>query len=194
MNQAIEDFSKPSLSENYAYQYAVTRNLLYQKGYAVELFTVFEPSLKYFQEWLKQLFGEGEGKNLKGIFPADVSYPTDLHLFGQYVQDGKRQLFETMISFQHLKEDLHVPSVEDDADHLNYLAQNTLNEINQIAQKGTVLAHVEGNVSIFELELHSLNEYHLGYTMFFSMKACAMNAYLLGVNPFGQPGVEAYKH
>lgn len=193
VNQAIEDFSKPSLSANHAYQYAVTRNLLYQKGYAVELFTAFEPSLKYFQEWLKQLFGESEGKDLKGIFPADVSYPTDLHSFGQYVQDGKRQLFETMVSFQNLKEDLHVPSVEDDVDHLNYLAQNTLNEINQIARKGTILAHTGGNVPIFEIELPTLDEFHLGYTMFFFMKACAMSAYLLGVNPFDQPGVEAYK-
>lgn len=194
VNQAIEDFSMPSLSENPAYQYAVIRNLLYQKGYTVELFTAFEPSLKYFQEWLKQLFGESEGKDLKGIFPADVSYPTDLHSFGQYVQDGKRQLFETMIAFKSLKEDINVPILEQDVDQLNYLAKNTLNEINNIARKGTVLAHVDGNVPIFELELHTLDEYHLSYTMFFFMKACAMSAYLLGVNPFNQPGVETYKH
>ncbi|MEG0260042.1 MAG: glucose-6-phosphate isomerase [Lysinibacillus sp.] len=192
-NKAMVDFQQEDLKKNTAYQYAVIRHLLYTKGYTVELFTSFEPNLKYFQEWWKQLFGESEGKEHKGIFPADVTYPTDLHSFGQYVQDGHRQLFETMLSFKEAQEDIVVPFVVGDIDQLNYIAQRSLYDINEVAKNGTILAHAAGDVPIIEIQLEALDAYHIGYALYFFMKACAMSAYLLDVNPFDQPGVEAYK-
>lgn len=181
------------LEKNEAYRYAVIRNILYQKGYQIELLSSFEPGLFYLHEWWKQLFGESEGKDKKGIFPTAVSYSTDLHAMGQFVQDGNPILFETILHFNEIKPDYQIPFDIRNEDNLNYLAHRSFNEINTISKQGTAIAHAEGNVPVIQLELERLDEYHLGYLLYFFMKACAMSAYLLNVNPFDQPGVEAYK-
>ena len=181
------------LELNEAYRYAVIRNILYQKGYQIELLSSFEPGLFYLHEWWKQLFGESEGKDKKGIFPTAVSYSTDLHAMGQFVQDGNPILFETILHFNEIKPDYQIPFDIRNEDNLNYLAHRSFNEINTISKQGTAIAHAEGNVPVIQLELERLDEYHLGYLLYFFMKACAMSAYLLNVNPFDQPGVEAYK-
>ena len=190
---AAIDTNNSSLETNEAYQYAAIRQLLLAKGFEVEVLASFEPALKNLHEWWKQLFGESEGKGLDGIFPAAVSFSTDLHSIGQYIQDGKRFLFETLLHFHEVEEDCDVPYNEANKDQLNYLADKSLNTINDIATKGTALAHVEGGVPVVGIELGQLDEYHIGYLMCFFMKACAMSAYIQAVNPFDQPGVEAYK-
>ena len=182
------------LDQNEAYRYAVIRYELYKKGYQIELLASFEPCLLYLQEWWKQLFGESEGKDKKGLFPTAVSYSTDLHSIGQFVQEGSPILFETLLHFKEIDGDYLVPYDSRNDDNLNYLVNRSFNEINDILKQGTANAHAAGDVPVIQLELERLDAYHLGYLLYFFMKACAMSAYLLQVNPFDQPGVEAYKH
>lgn len=182
-----------NIQQNDAYRYAVIRHELYKSGYQIELLASFEPSLSQFHEWWKQLFAESEGKEKKGLYPSGVHFSTDLHSMGQFIQDGNPILFETILHFKTMKEDYRIPYDKNDEDELNFLANRSFNEINAISKEGVVSAHVEGGVPVIQLELETLDAYHLGYLVYFFMKACAMSAYLLKVNPFNQPGVEAYK-
>jgi glucose-6-phosphate isomerase len=187
------DLNEENIEHNPAYEYAVTRQYLYDQGYSTEILASFEPQLAAFHEWWKQLFGESEGKNKRGIFPASVVYSTDLHSLGQYVQDGKRNLFETMISFKTKTDDFFIPEDDENLDELNYLTNTSLHEFNKKALAGTAIAHNEGGVEVIHIEIETLDSFHVGYLMYFFMKACAMSAYLTDVNPFDQPGVEFYK-
>lgn len=191
--QAESDFSNENIHENAAYQYAFSRFELYSQGYSLELLASFEPRLKKLHEWWKQLFGESEGKEQKGLYPSTVTFSTDLHAIGQFIQEGSRILFETLIHFEEIEEDIEVPFTLDDVDGLNYLAGRSMNEINATSKDGVVLAHEEGGVPVMKICLSKLDAYHVGYLMFFFMKACVISATLLEVNPFDQPGVEAYK-
>ncbi|WP_079507219.1 glucose-6-phosphate isomerase [Mesobacillus jeotgali] len=191
--QAREDFSKSELEENPAYQYAAVRNALYNKGKTIEMLINYEPSLQYFSEWWKQLFGESEGKDQKGIYPSSANFSTDLHSLGQYVQEGRRDLFETIIKVEKPRHELTIEEAESDLDGLNYLAGQTVDFVNNKAFQGTMLAHTDGGVPNLVLTIPQLDEYTFGYLVYFFEKACAMSGYLLGVNPFDQPGVEAYK-
>lgn len=178
---------------NPALLYAASRNLLLQTGRPVEVMVGFNPKLHFIAEWWKQLYGESEGKDGKGIFPAAVDFTTDLHSLGQYIQEGQRILFETIISVKEPVKKLTVPKENDDADQLNYLAGKRLSEINHNAETGTTLAHNDGNVPIMTLLIPVLNEYYVGQLMYFFEIACAISGYILDVNPFDQPGVEEYK-
>jgi len=191
--EAATILKEENLEQNEAYRYAVIRHALYSLGYKVELLASFEPSLANFHDWWKQLFGESEGKEQKGLFPATVNYSTDLHAIGQFVQDGSPILFETLLHFYEITDDYNVPLDERNEDQLNYIANRSFNHINATSKQGTAIAHAEGGVPVIQLELEKLDAYHLGYLIYFFMKACAMSAYLLNVNPFNQPGVEAYK-
>ena len=190
---AREDFGKSELSENAAYQYAAVRNVLYNKGKTVEMLINYEPALQYFAEWWKQLFGESEGKDQKGIYPSSANFSTDLHSLGQYVQEGRRILFETVIKVDKPKHELTINETEKDLDGLNYLAGKSIDFVNNKAFEGTLLAHTDGGVPNLIVNIPQLDEYTFGYLVYFFEKACAMSGYLLGVNPFDQPGVEAYK-
>ena len=183
-----------TLEQNEAYRYAVIRQALYKKGYQIELLASFEPGLTKLHEWWKQLFGESEGKEKKGLFPAAVSYSTDLHSMGQFIQDGSPIVFETFLHFKEISDDHQIPFDIRNEDCLNYISNRSFNEINAISKQGTAMAHADGGVPIIQLELERLDAYHLGYLLYFFMKASAMSAYLLQVNPFDQPGVEAYKN
>ena len=178
--------------KNDCYRYALARNILLSKGKTVELFASYEPDFQMMNEWYKQLFGESEGKDQKGIFPASVIFSTDLHSMGQYVQDGSRILFETVIDIKKPRVDLTIPHGED-FDGLGFLAGQTLSHVNRKAMQGTILAHNDGGVPVVVLEIESLSAFDLGYLIYFLEKACAISGYLLGVNPFNQPGVESYK-
>ncbi|MFX3622897.1 MAG: glucose-6-phosphate isomerase [Ectobacillus sp.] len=191
--QAYEDFSKSELEENPAYQYAAVRNALYNKGKTIEMLVNYEPALQYFAEWWKQLFGESEGKDQKGIFPASANFSTDLHSLGQYIQEGRRDLFETVLNVVRPVHEIEIQLEETDLDGLNYLAGKTVDFVNKKAFEGTLLAHSDGGVPNLIVNIPQLNEYTFGYLVYFFEKACAMSGYLLGVNPFDQPGVEAYK-
>ena len=191
--QACEDFAVEDLSKNAAYQYAAIRNILYNKGKSIEMLVNYEPALQYFSEWWKQLFGESEGKDQKGIFPASANFSTDLHSLGQYVQEGRRDLFETIIKLEKPKKEIIIQKEAVDLDGLNYLAGKTVDFVNTKAFEGTLLAHTDGNVPNLILTIPALDEYTFGYMAYFFEKACAISGYLLGVNPFDQPGVEAYK-
>lgn len=191
--QAAIELKQSDLEKNDAYRYAVMRHILHERGYQIELLASFEPGLTKFHEWWKQLFGESEGKEHKGLYPSTVTFSTDLHAIGQFIQDGSRILFETLLHFHDIEGDLSVPFDGRNEDGLNYLSNRTFNEINAISKQGTALAHAEGNVPVIQLELPKLDAFHLGYLIYFFMKACAMSACLLGVNPFDQPGVETYK-
>lgn len=182
-----------SQGNNPAVQYAIIRNLLYQQGRKIEILVNYTPRLHFFAEWWKQLFGESEGKEAKGIYPASVDFTTDLHSLGQYIQEGERMLFETVISVTNPVKQLNIPYDEANLDKLNYLAGKSLDEVNKMAELGTMLAHVNGGVPNIHLEIPFLNEFYLGQLIYFFEKACAISGYLLGVNPFNQPGVEAYK-
>ncbi|MDY6347777.1 MAG: glucose-6-phosphate isomerase [Bacteroidales bacterium] len=182
-----------SFDKNPVLRYATVRNLLYKQGLKVELMASFEPQLFYFIEWYKQLFGESEGKENKGIFPAGAIFSTDLHSLGQYIQEGTRQLFETVIAVENCHHKVEIPFDGEDLDNLNYLQKRSINEINQIARKGTCLAHVEGKVPNMRVTIPEINEYNLGQLIYFFEISCAVSGYLLDVNPFDQPGVEAYK-
>jgi glucose-6-phosphate isomerase len=173
--------------------YASTRNLLLQAGKQIEIMVGFTPKLHFFSEWWKQLYGESEGKDGKGIFPASVDMTTDLHSMGQYIQDGQRILFETIISVKNPARKLNIPLEKDDSDQLNYLAGKRLSEVNHNAELGTTLAHNDGDVPIITINIPTLDEYYLGQLIYFFEMACAISGYILDVNPFDQPGVEAYK-
>jgi len=185
--------SSTPFADNQAALYAASRNLLYRKGYKIEILANFDNRLMYFSEWWKQLFGESEGKDLKGIFPASVSYTTDLHSMGQYIQEGERSVFETIISIESQVNKVLVPSDKGDLDKLNYLSGKRIDHVNKMAELGTLLAHVDGGVPNIRLQIPALNEYYLGAMIYFFEKACAISGYMLGINPFNQPGVEAYK-
>ncbi len=186
-------FNHRSVESNPALHYALTRNLLYRKGFTNEVMISYHPKLAYLSEWWKQLYGESEGKDGKGIFPASVQFTTDLHSMGQYLQDGKRNLFETILRVKQGNYSPEIPMGADDFDQLNYLAGKSLDWVNEMADKGTLLAHLDGGVPPIQIEIDRLDEFHLGQLLFFYEVACGISAYLLGVNPFDQPGVEAYK-
>ena len=190
---AQERYDDPNLKYNECYKYAVTRNILYKLYKNTEILVNYEPKMHYFTEWWKQLYGESEGKDQKGIFPAGVDFTTDLHSMGQYIQDGRRNLFETVISIENPKSDITINKDEDNLDGLNYLAGKTLDYVNKKAMEGTVKAHVTGDVPNIMLSIENLDEENIGELIYFFEKACAMSGMILGVNPFNQPGVEEYK-
>nr|WP_295971396.1 glucose-6-phosphate isomerase [uncultured Bacillus sp.] len=190
---ARRDFASSELMGNPAYQYAAVRNILYNKGKTIEMLINYEPCLQYFAEWWKQLFGESEGKDQKGIYPSSANFSTDLHSLGQYVQEGRRDLFETIVKVDTPRRELTIEKAENDLDKLNYLAGQTVDFVNNKAFEGAMLAHTDGGVPNLVVSIPKLDEYTFGYLVYFFEKACAMSGYLLGVNPFDQPGVEAYK-
>ena len=186
-------YNEKTIEKNDCYKYAAYRNILNKKGKDIEILASYEPSFAMFIEWFKQLFGESEGKNSKGIFPVGVNFTTDLHSMGQMIQDGKRNIFETVIHVNRSKSFITLPKVSDDEDGLNYLAGAEIDYINEQAFLGTVEAHVEGQVPCIIVNLEEVTEYNIGQLIYFFEKACAISGYILGVNPFDQPGVEAYK-
>ena len=179
--------------ENPAAVYAAVRNLLYADGKKIEILVNYQPKLHYVMEWWKQLYGESEGKDGKGIFPASVDFSTDLHSMGQWIQEGERTIFETVISVESANKTVAVPTDEENLDGLNFLAGKRVDEVNKMAELGTQLAHVDGGVPNMRVTVPALNEYYIGQLIYFFEKACGISGYLLGVNPFNQPGVEAYK-
>ncbi|MCW0483194.1 glucose-6-phosphate isomerase [Gaoshiqia sediminis] len=179
--------------ENLAAQYAAVRNELYKNGKLVEILVNYNPKLHFVAEWWKQLYGESEGKEGKGIFPASVDFTSDLHSMGQYIQEGERKLFETVISVASPDREVRIPTDPENLDGLNFLANKRVDEVNKMAELGTMIAHVDGGVPNMLIELPKLNEYYLGQMIYFFEKACGLSGYTLGVNPFDQPGVEAYK-
>lgn len=182
-----------TIDENPAFLYAAARNALYASGKPIEIMVNYQPSLVYITEWWKQLYGESEGKLNRGIFPAGVSFTTDLHSMGQYIQEGLRVIFETVLRVEKPKRELTVPDEDDDADGLNFVAGKRISEVNHKAELGTLLAHVDGQVPNIIISIPEVNEYNLGELLYFYEFACALSGYLLDVNPFDQPGVEAYK-
>jgi glucose-6-phosphate isomerase len=192
-SDAMEICSGDDLKSNLAARYAVTRNILFRQGYTTEVLASFQPQIHFVSEWWKQLAGESEGKNQTGIFPAALDYTTDLHSLGQWMQEGMRSVFETFIVLKKTKHTITVPKFEDDSDELNYLAGKSFEEINRSAYSGTLLAHVDGGVPSATLVLDDRSEETLGQLFYFFEKAIALSGYLLRVNPFDQPGVEAYK-
>ncbi len=191
--KAKHELSVCDIEKNDAYKYAVLRNILYRKGKATEIMACYEPAFMYMNEWWKQLFGESEGKDNKGIFPASVIYSTDLHSLGQIVQDGVRNIFETVVDIKTSKDEIIIPHDPNDVDHLNFLSGKPLSFVCEKAYQGTLLAHIDGNVPNIVLEVPSRSEEDYGYMVYFFELACAVSGYILGVNPFNQPGVEAYK-
>ncbi len=182
-----------TFEENDALQYAALRNILLRKGKTIEILANYEPSVHYVSEWWKQLYGESEGKDQKGIFPASVDLTTDLHSMGQYIQDGARILFETVINIEKSREEIIIGEEPVDLDGLNYLAGQTVDFVNKSAMNGTILAHTDGQVPNFVVNVPEVNEFYLGELFYFFEFACGVSGYLLGVNPFNQPGVESYK-
>ena len=180
-------------NSNMALQYAAARNLLLGIGKTTEIFVCFTPKLHYMAEWWKQLYGESEGKEGKGIFPAGVDFTTDLHSMGQYIQEGQRIIFETFLSVTKPSKKVVIPKEDDDADQLNYLAGRRVTEVNHNAETGTILAHKDGGVPVIRIEIPELSPYYLGQLIYFYEIACGISGYILDVNPFNQPGVEAYK-
>jgi glucose-6-phosphate isomerase len=193
--EVIEELTRKNrnASTNPSLMYAAARNLILQSGRPVEILVGFTPGLHYFSEWWKQLFGESEGKEGKGILPASVDFTTDLHSLGQYIQEGQRIISETIISVRNPGKKLTIPLEKDDSDQLNYLAGKRLSEVNLSAEAGTILAHNDGNVPVIKIEVPELNEFYIGQLIYFFELACAVSGYILDVNPFDQPGVEAYK-
>ena len=190
---AADKYNNDDLATNQSYQYAAVRNALYRKGKTIELLVNYEPALHYVSEWWKQLYGESEGKDHKGLFPASVDFSTDLHSMGQYVQEGRRDLIETVVQVAKPKVELTIGEDAANLDGLNFLAGKTMDEVNKNAFQGTVLAHVDGGVPNMVVELDELNEFTFGELVYFFEKACGISGLLMGVNPFDQPGVEAYK-
>jgi len=184
---------KSSDDDNPAIAYALARNALYESGKFVEIMVSYTPRMHYFMEWWKQLYGESEGKENKGIFPASVDYTTDLHSLGQYVQDGKRMLFETVLSVKNPLNHLAIPHDPSNNDKLNFISYKRLSYVNEMARLGTLLAHIDGGVPNIIIEIPTINENYIGQLIYFFEIACGVSGYLLGVNPFDQPGVEAYK-
>ena len=190
---AARKYNNPDLLTNESYQYAAVRNVLYNKGKAIEVLVNYEPSLHYVSEWWKQLFGESEGKDQKGLFPASVDFSTDLHSMGQYVQEGRRNLLETVLQIKKPRIEVTIQEDPENIDGLNFLAGKTMDEVNKSAFQGTLMAHIDGEVPNLVIELDEMNEYTYGEMVYFFEKACGISGHLLGVNPFDQPGVEAYK-
>ena len=186
-------FASSSVKDNAAVRYATIRSILSRKGKCTEILVGYEPYMLMLNEWWKQLYGESEGKDKKGIFPASVIFSTDLHSLGQFIQDGSRNIFETVVSVSETNEKKPVPFDEANVDGLNFLAGVDLNEVNKMAMKGTILAHVDGGAPNILIEVADKSEYSLGYLLYFFEFACGVSGYVLGVNPFNQPGVEAYK-
>ena len=189
---AREAYSARS-KDNDAYRYAMTRNILYRKGKVVETLVAFEPDFTMMNEWYKQLFGESEGKDQKGLMPTSCIFSTDLHSMGQFLQDGSRTMFETYVDIKNTREDFYIEPLEGNFDGLNFLADQNMSVVNRKAMEGTILAHNDGGVPIGVIEVDSLDAYNVGYLIYFFWKACAVSGYLLSVNPFDQPGVESYK-
>ena len=179
--------------DNDAYRYAMTRNILYRKGKVLETLAAFEPDFTMMNEWYKQLFGESEGKDQKGLMPTSCIFSTDLHSMGQFLQDGSRTMFETYVDIKNTREDFYIEPLEGNFDGLNFLADQNMSVVNRKAMEGTILAHNDGGVPIGVIEVDSLDAYNVGYLIYFFWKACAVSGYLLSVNPFDQPGVESYK-
>ena len=190
---AMNDFANKNMDENQALQYAAVRNILHRKGKDLELMVNYEPRVHYLAEWWKQLFGESEGKDGKGLYPTSADFSADLHSLGQYIQEGKRLFFETVVSIGKPEVEFVIESDKDNLDGLNFIAGKTLDYVNKKATDGVILAHVDGNVPNLGINIPEVTPYHLGYTFYFFEKACGVSGYLLGVNPFDQPGVEAYK-
>ncbi|MCI1904399.1 MAG: glucose-6-phosphate isomerase [Enterococcaceae bacterium] len=190
---AQKAYASDTLAENEAYQYAAMRNIFYRKGKAIELLVNYEPTLQYFSEWWKQLAGESEGKDQKGIFPASVNFSTDLHSMGQYIQQGRRDLFETVIKVEKPRKNVTIPELPDDLDGLGYLQGKNMDFVNTKAFEGTLLAHTDGGVPNLVLEIPEMDAYTLGYMIYFFEIAIGLSGYLNAVNPFDQPGVERYK-
>ncbi len=188
---AERELAEPDMMKNDCYRYAALRNILYRKGKTTEIFVTYEPAFTMMNEWLKQLFGESEGKDQKGIFPASVAFSTDLHSMGQFIQDGNRNLFETVVDIQSPAEDFFLEEDPENLDGLNFLSGQEMSKVNRRALEGTILAHTQGGVPNLVLELPDTSEYEYGYMVYFFEKACAVSGYLSGVNPFDQPGVEA---
>src|SRR5690554_2884454 len=191
---AFDNYTKSPYLENDAMLYASIRNLAYRSGKTVEILGLFEPRLHFLGEWYKQLFGESEGKDRKGLYPSFHTYTTDLHSLGQYVQDGERLFLETFIHVEKPANDMMIPREVDDFDGINYLTKFSLNEINKRAKMGTIKAHVSGEVPVLDITLPEMTPYYFGYLVYFMMLSCGVSGYLLGVNPFNQDGVEAYKN
>jgi len=191
--EKLTDESVP-FEQNISAQYAAARNALLQKGKITEILVNYTPRLHYFAEWWKQLYGESEGKENKGIFPASVDFTSDLHSMGQYIQEGSRHIFETVLSIKSPNNKVQIPTDADNLDGLNFIASKRVDEVNKMAELGTLLAHVDGGVPNMQIEIPQLNEYYVGQLIYFFEKACGISGYLLGVNPFDQPGVEAYKN
>ncbi|MDE6218444.1 MAG: glucose-6-phosphate isomerase, partial [Muribaculaceae bacterium] len=189
----MEEMTAHPSPDNMCETYARMRNALYEKGKKIELLVNFDPKLHFFSEWWKQLYGESEGKDGKGIFPASVDFTTDLHSMGQWIQQGERTIFETVVSVKKQEASLLVPGDEENLDGLNYLAGKNIDEVNKMAELGTRIAHVDGGVPVMRIEIESLKEYTLGQLIYFFERACGISGYMLGINPFNQPGVEAYK-
>ena len=189
-----ESASNPKFEENQIFQYAVIRNALYTNGKTTEILVNYNPKLFFVAEWWKQLFGESEGKENKGIFPASVSFTTDLHSLGQYIQEGKRNIFETVISVENPEHILSIPKDENNFDNLNFIAGKSINHINKMAELGTSIAHIDGEVPNVKITIPKISEYYIGQLLYFFERSCAISGYLLDVNPFDQPGVEAYKN
>ena len=191
--KAQKDLSEPDMMRNDCYRYAAVRNILYAKGKAVEMLVSYDPSFTMMAEWWKQLFGESEGKDHKGIYPSSATFSTDLHSLGQFVQDGSRIMFETVVDIEKPKQDLFIQELEGNFDGLNFLSNQEMSQVNRRAMEGTILAHTEGGVPNLVLKVPEVSPYEFGYLVYFFEKACAISGYLLGVNPFDQPGVESYK-
>jgi len=189
---AVNDLENDSIDINSCYKYAAIRNILYSMGKTIEIIVNYEPNLFYFGEWFKQLFGESEGKDGKGIFPATMNFVTDLHSMGQYIQEGKRNIFETILNITKSNENIIITE-QNNLDKLNYLNGVTLDFVNKKAMEGAISAHVAGGVPNLIINIPEISPYYFGYLTYFFKKACAMSGYLLGINPFDQPGVEAYK-
>ncbi|HIS68470.1 MAG TPA: glucose-6-phosphate isomerase [Candidatus Gallacutalibacter stercoravium] len=190
---ARQDLANPDLEQNDCYQYAAIRNILYRKGKETEILVSYEPCFQMMAEWWKQLYGESEGKDQKGLFPASVIFSTDLHSMGQFIQDGKRMMLETVVLIDKAQKEIYLQQDAENVDGLNFLAGKSMAYVNQKAFEGTVLAHTDGGVPNVVLHVPEVNEHELGYLIYFFEKACAISGYLLGVNPFDQPGVESYK-
>ena len=191
--KAREDFSVCNIEKNDCYKYAALRNVLRNKGYKVEMLVAYENSFAMMNEWYKQLFGESEGKDQKGLMPTSCIFSTDLHSMGQFLQDGSRTMFETYVDIKNTREDFYIEPLEGNFDGLNFLADQNMSVVNRKAMEGTILAHNDGGVPIGVIEVDSLDAYNVGYLIYFFWKACAVSGYLLSVNPFDQPGVESYK-
>ena len=190
---AREKYSVCDVENNDCYKYAALRNILYRKGKSMEMLVSYEPRFTMMNEWFKQLFGESEGKDNKGIYPSSIIFSTDLHSLGQFIQEGTRSMFETVVTFDQTDYDVTIPMAEEDGDGLNFLAGKELSFVNRRAFEGTVLAHTDGGVPNFVINLEKPDAYNLGELIYFFEKACAISGYILGVNPFNQPGVESYK-